>query len=213
MTTIAVGDIHGKYQRFTQLLPRLKKYAKGATLVTLGDYVDRGPGSCAVVKLLMSGGLHKYGFAKVVCLKGNHEAMMVDAVLFGRGRQDWLRNGGTETIKSYNGDVDLMTKQAEWMQKLPTSYRDTLRYYVHGGINPDRPLDEQWEEEQLWIRDKFLKDDRKHPLLVVHGHTPVEDVDVRHNRINLDTGAVFDGWLSAAVFNDEQEQPIKIIQV
>ena len=104
------------------------------------------------------------------------------------------------------------------MRGLPTSHEDELRYYVHAGIRPGVPLDQQTAETKLWIRDSFLRHTGPFPKYVVHGHRPTiyfdpqqTTPDVRDNRCNVDTGAGMNGYLSAAIFNDRQTKPIHTI--
>ncbi len=106
------------------------------------------------------------------------------------------------------------------MSTLPTSFEDELRIFVHAGIDPFQPLADQTDHTKLWIRHRFLHFTGALPKYVIHGHTPtaLEGVSDRvpviaENRCNLDTGAVFGGWLTAAFFNDEQAKPFHIIGV
>jgi serine/threonine protein phosphatase 1 len=106
------------------------------------------------------------------------------------------------------------------MGKLPTSYEDDLRYYVHAGVRPGVALDKQDDEAQLWIRDKFLRQAGPFPKYVVHGHTPTIYADpsqltpdIRDNRCNVDTGAGIGGPLSAAIFVDRRVKPVHTISI
>ena len=215
--TFTVGDVHGCLDKLQRLLKKCEHHAHNATLVMLGDYIDRGPDSCRVVTLLKAG-LPGYSFQHKVFLKGNHEAMMYQAIVMGVDRKLWMINGGDTTVASYKDakgelDLPLITNHAKWLGKLPTHWSDGHRYYVHAGINPDRELHQQKEEEQLWIRDKFLNSEKDHGKLIIHGHTPEDKPTFNENRIGLDTGAVFGGKLTAAVFEDESRYPIDFIQV
>lgn len=82
-----------------------------------------------------------------------------------------------------------------------------------GDIRPDRPLEAQNEDDLLWIREPFLSSNRNFGRLIVHGHTPLRsgEPDVRPNRINLDTGAVLGGPLTAAVFERDCVGPIRFL--
>jgi serine/threonine protein phosphatase 1 len=183
----------------------------------VGDYIDRGPDSYRVVQLIrhrLAGGYPV--FKSIVNLKGNHEDMMARAVLGGepRAKQDWVSpdNGGDTTVESYP-NKKILLDDAKWLATLPTSYEDKLRYYVHAGIRPGIPLKEQNDADKLWIRDLFRQDKAPHEKYVVHGHTPVRKPDVQANRINIDTGPVFGGRLTAAVFDDLQPQAVDLLQV
>jgi serine/threonine protein phosphatase 1 len=217
--TYVIGDIHGCCREFERLLDLCGDHADGrpARLITLGDYVDRGPDSFGVVQLIRHRLAGDYPiFKSVINLKGNHEDMMVRAVLGGElsAKQNWVSsdNGGDATVESYP-KREVLADDAKWLAALPTSYEDKLRYYVHAGIRPGIPLKEQNEADRLWIRDVFLKHKAPHEKYVVHGHTPVRRPDVRINRINIDTGLVFGGRLTAAVFEDLQAEPVDLLQV
>ena len=102
----------------------------------------------------------------------------------------------------------------DWLRALPLSYDDGRRFFVHAGVNPGAPLDAQDDFDLLWIREPFLSHGGDYGRLIVHGHTPLADgiPDLRGNRLNLDTGAVFGGPLTAAVFDDAQTEPIGFLQ-
>jgi serine/threonine protein phosphatase 1 len=217
--TYVIGDIHGCYREFERLLDLCSDHADGrpARLITLGDYVDRGPDSYRVVQLIRDRLAEEYPvFRSIINLKGNHEDMMVQAALGGelRAKQNWVSsdNGGDATVESYP-NRKVLADDAKWLAALPTSWEDGLRYYVHAGIRPGIPLKEQSQADKLWIRDLFLKHEAPHEKYVVHGHTPVRKPDVQANRINIDTGLVFGGRLTAAVFDDSQAEPVDLFQV
>lgn len=91
---------------------------------------------------------------------------------------------------------------------------DGLRLFVHAGIDPERPLAEQDDDALLWIREPFLSSTRDHGRLIVHGHCPIFSgvPDLRANRLNIDTAAVYGGPLTAAIFSEDQAMPIEFIQ-
>jgi serine/threonine protein phosphatase 1 len=217
--TYVIGDIHGCYREFKQLLDLCGEHAEGmpSRLITLGDYVDRGPDSFGVVRLIRHRLAGEYPvFKSIINLKGNHEDMMVQAVLGGElsDKRTWVssNNGGDATVESYP-NKKILLDDAKWLAALPTFCEDDLRYYVHAGIRPGIALKEQTDADKLWIRDLFLIHKASHEKYVVHGHTPVRKPDVRANRINIDTGLVFGGRLTAAVFDDLQATPIDLFQV
>ena len=212
----AIGDIHGSLDKLKSLVEACLEHADGRDmrLVFLGDYIDRGPDSAGVIRLLMSLQLELQ--ERLIALKGNHEAWAL-ALLDGEAEvSTWLRNGGGETLASYAAkDIgDLPRAHLDWMRSLRLSYDDGRRFFVHAGIDPDKPLDAQDEDALLWIREPFLTDGRDYGRLVVHGHTPLtgEKPDLRSNRLNLDTAAVFGGPLTAALFDDTQTEPVAYLQ-
>jgi serine/threonine protein phosphatase 1 len=217
--TYVIGDIHGCCREFKQLLDLCCEHAKGAPsrLITLGDYVDRGPDSFGVVQLIRHRLASAYPiFESIINLKGNHEAMMVQAAIGGtlHAKQIWVGpdNGGDATVESYPDQATLLD-DAKWLAALPNSFEDPLRYYVHAGIRPGVPLKEQKDADKLWIRRLFLQHKAPYEKYIVHGHTPVAKPDVQSNRVNLDTALVFGGRLTAALFDDLQCMPIDLFQV
>ena len=128
----------------------------------------------------------------------------------------WLAQGGVATLESYGNvsPAELPRAHVDWMRALRLSYDDGRRFFVHAGVDPRKPLAEQEAVDMLWIREPFLSDTRGYGRLVVHGHTPMMTgaPDLRGNRLNLDTGAVFGGPLSAAAFDDTQTAPLAFLQ-
>ncbi len=211
----AIGDVHGR----DDLLERLyglvsadaaRRYPDRARrIVHLGDYVDRGPASAQVIDRVMAG---LPGF-DTVGLKGNHEDMMLSYLETGgrREAEQWLVNGGVETLASYGVaarplDIEAVRvavgeRHRRWLERLKLSHRESGNFFVHAGIMPGRPLEEQEEKDLLWVRYAFLESREDHGVRVVHGHTPVVAPEVRPNRINLDTGAYCSGHLTCGVFD------------
>lgn len=212
--TYAVGDIHGSYDKVAGLIRHCTAHCGENELrfVFLGDYVDRGSRSKDVVDLLMQ--LQAAAPERVVCLKGNHEEMLVSAAHF-TDTQVWLDNGGDATLESYGVAcaADIPGDHLKWLARLPPSHADAKRFYVHAGIVPGVPFHEQRKEVMLWVRGRFLNDQRDHGLYVVHGHTPTDNgrPQLRRNRLCLDTFAWHGNPLFAAVFNDAHARPVAFI--
>lgn len=210
--TYAIGDIHGSLRKLRVLMARCREHAAGrpAAFVFLGDYIDRGPESAGVVRYLIA--LKSRLRDQIVALKGNHEDFALGVIDSGAQAEHWLSQGGVATLRSYGVDAAgaLPRDHVDWWRSLPLSYDDGRRFFVHAGVRPGRALDAQDEYDMLWIREPFLSDRRDHGRLIVHGHTPIERgvPDLRSNRLNLDTGAVFGGPLTAAVFAAEETPPI-----
>lgn len=203
MITIAIGDVHGCLDQLQRLLAECEDYVAGRPrrLVFLGDLIDRGPDSRGVVELVRE--LQSTDPEHVVCLAGNHEDYTLNRDDPARVER-WLKNGAPETLASFgvSDPAALPDDFVDWVRRLPTYYDDGVRLFVHAGIRPGVPLEQQTRHDLLWIRDDFLDSSVDHGRLVVHGHTPLKGgkPDVRPNRINIDTGAVFGGPLTAAVF-------------
>jgi serine/threonine protein phosphatase 1 len=214
--TYAVGDIHGSLEKLESLIAGCRQHADGRsmTFVFLGDYIDRGPQSSGVVRFLID--LRSQLPDHVVTLMGNHEAWALAVADGTMAPSNWLLSGGAETLRSYGipKAEELPPGHLEWMRALRLTHDDGRRLFVHAGINPTKPLDGQAESDLLWIREPFLSDRRDYGRLIVHGHTPLITgmPELRSNRLNLDTAAVFGGPLSAAVFDDNQTNPISFLQ-
>ena len=129
------------------------------------------------------------------------------------GLERWLENGGSATLGSYG--IAAHAPLAEVVANLPAAHLGFLRscplrfiagdyLFVHAGIRPGVPLNEQNPLDLLWIREPFLSSEENFPLVVVHGHTPVPEPELQHNRICIDTGACFGGWLTCAVLEDDR---------
>ena len=158
--TYAIGDIHGSLRKLRTLMARCRQHAHGreATFVFLGDYIDRGAESAGVVSYLIE--LQSRLRDRAIALKGNHEGFALGVVDAGTQVEHWLSQGGEATLRSY-GVADpgaLPREHVDWFRSLPLSYDDGRRFFVHAGVNPDRPLDAQDENDMLWIREPFLSD-------------------------------------------------------
>ncbi len=211
----AIGDIHGLLRALRRLVDECERDANGRPVrfVFIGDYIDRGPDSRGVVDYIMD--LQSRLAANAICLMGNHEALALSAI-DDLDTDNWILNGGDMTLRSYDVSSALQLPAAHiaWLRSLRVTFDDGLRLFVHAGINPERPLDRQDRHDLLWIRQPFLSVQQDYGRLVVHGHTPTRTgmPDMRGNRLNIDTGAIYGGPLTAAVFVSEQRNPISFIQ-
>jgi serine/threonine protein phosphatase 1 len=210
--TYAIGDIHGSYTKLRNLLSHCQSHRSGrpSRMVFIGDYVDRGRRSREVVELLIR--LQADAPDAIVCLKGNHEDMLVAAAQNGGADEvNWLLNGGDATLESYGVSTaaEIPSPHLDWFANLPLTVADERRYFVHAGVMPGVPLEKQTKEHALWIREPFLSDQSDYELLIVHGHTPSSSrrAELRPNRVNLDSGACFGGPLTAAVFEGNLRGP------
>jgi serine/threonine protein phosphatase 1 len=217
MIYYAIGDIHGQLELLQALLAKIQADAAarpgGKTLVYLGDYVDRGPDCAGVIERIMAG--PPPGITHQVALLGNHEDYFIDyydGVEPAATRwmdPDW---NGAVTLASYNGNWDRIKTHVEWLRGLPFYHQAGRYLFVHAGIFPGRPLAEQKRHEIIWIRDRFLDSTLDHGFLVVHGHTPRQPwrVDIRPNRINVDSGAAYGGPLSCIVLGDDVQEVLQV---
>lgn len=213
----AIGDIHGRRDLLDDLLARIGEDDRGrgaaaTQFIFLGDLVDRGPDSRGVVDRLL-------GFSRQApssrFLKGNHEEVFLRAVGGDlKALRFLLRIGGRATIMSYGFDeaeyasLDFEALAARLAERVPAEHVAFLSafeemievgdyLFVHAGIRPGVDFAEQKGSDLRWIRDEFLDCRDDHGKLVVHGHSITEDVDVRPNRIGIDTGAFDSGQLTA----------------
>jgi serine/threonine protein phosphatase 1 len=220
----AVGDIHGRLDLLERLVDRIQVDATlrpdaSVRIVVLGDFVDRGPSSATIIDLLT----RLKTEPNVVVLRGNHEAIMLDAYDGNHSAMDlWLEHGGVATLKSFGADLDAveiddtraMIKIARrviprrvvaWLRKLPTHVQFGRYYFVHAGIRPGVPLADQRDEDRLWIREAFTESPDDHGAVIVHGHTVYDTgVSFAPNRIGVDTGAYLTGILSAVAIQGDQ---------
>jgi serine/threonine protein phosphatase 1 len=212
----AIGDIHGCLDKLRGLLLRCEKHAAGRPMafVFVGDYIDRGPQSAGVIDCLID--LKAQHGEGVVTLMGNHEAMALAAIDGSGPPRLWFAQGGLATLKSYGvaQPGEMPGAHVDWLRALRLSHDDGRRFFVHAGVNPGSSLKAQDDTDLLWIREPFLSHRGDYGRLIVHGHTPLANgvPDLRGNRLNLDTGAVFGGPLTAAVFDAAQTEPIGFLQ-
>ncbi len=180
MRTFVIGDVHGWAESLERLLERLRpRAATGDSLVFLGDYIDRGPESRRVVELVLAERDRWLG--PVVTLKGNHEALLLEAL---EGDPQavvrWLNAGqGMATIRSYAPEGGLAAfrealpqEHLAFLQGLALWHEDENGIYVHAGIVPGKRPDECSEEALLWIRERFIESEEDCGKPVVFGHTP-----------------------------------------
>lgn len=214
----AIGDIHGRYDLFEQLLALIasdedsRPSVTTTSLILLGDLIDRGPDSAKVVDRAITLFNER---PDVTVLKGNHEEILLNAADGDRRSLALFdRVGGRETLISYG--VDSRQYDEANLHELADIIRravpqdhfafldaaiDIRRIgdyaFVHAGIKPGVALSEQIPDHLRWIRDAFLSSRVKHEAVIVHGHTITDDVELLPNRIGIDTGAYRSGRLSA----------------
>jgi serine/threonine protein phosphatase 1 len=212
-----IGDVHGRLDLLEQLLAKIhaeleRDKTRKTLLVFVGDLIDRGPSSAQVVERLRT---YRRDGVRTMFLLGNHEEVLLRILSGEKGLvAKWRSFGGSECLESYgvgaqqfagrSGDEALEIVR----RAIPDEHRqflgdfvDTCRFgdylFVHAGIRPGIEVDQQRQSDLRWIREPFLLDDSDHGFVVVHGHTISADVQVRRNRIGIDTGAYRTGVLTA----------------
>ncbi|WP_342359362.1 metallophosphoesterase [Terrarubrum flagellatum] len=219
----AIGDIHGCADLLARHHAAIDRGAaerpKGRIIeVVLGDMIDRGPDSRGVIDQL----IERSRWREIVTLRGNHENMLLRFLSDPTTLNEWIRFGGLETLLSYGVtpaptlDADGMVETARRAHAaIPAEHvrflQNTLPIwscadfvFVHAGLRPGRSLVEQDEHDLLEIRQPFLQHTGWFGAYVVHGHTPVADIDIRRNRMNLDTGAFATGRLSGVALERDR---------
>jgi serine/threonine protein phosphatase 1 len=218
----AIGDVHGRVDLLQEAFAKIDSHRNAhpianAIEIMLGDYIDRGPASFDVIELLskrVGGG--------TICLKGNHECFLLEFLKDPTILSAWQRCGGLETLVSYGlepslnlSSEDQQSLAATLADRLPAHHYNFLialplsftvgdYFFVHAGVRPGVALSNQSAEDLLWIREDFLRYKGSFGKVVVHGHTPVSEPEIRSNRINIDTGAFASGKLTCAVFEKDQ---------
>lgn len=224
-----VGDIHGRLDLFDALADAIEADIAASepaeiTVVLLGDLVDRGPDSAGVIARARAWQARR----ELRFLVGNHEEMFLESFDDLEMLRHFLKHGGRETLLSYAIDRKLYNRltleelQAAMQRAVPHEDRDFLAgfeelivagdyVFVHAGINPDLPLDEQKRHDLLWIRERFLRHCEPFSHVVVHGHTIFEAVEETDHRIGIDTGAYRTGRLTALVLEDDGRRTIQSV--
>jgi serine/threonine protein phosphatase 1 len=213
--TYVIPDIHGRSDLLSEALAEINLRAGGdaGAIVTIGDYVDKGPDSKGVIDRLLAG--VDAGW-KLVTLKGNHDALMVAALRDPSKMAAWMGKGGEVALASYGGDpAAVPPAHIAWLDRLQLTHVDAHRLYVHAGVDTGIPLGQQSEVTLLCKRYPKEFSDGFGALHVVHGHDNHPEGPLLHKgRTNLDTLAWRTGRLTVGVFDDDRPGgPIDFIVV
>ena len=219
----AIGDVHGRADLLDQVLSSIDRDLSArptprAVHVFVGDYIDRGPDSRGVLDRLVE----RAKSHELICLKGNHESFLIEFLKNPVILDAWRQFGGLETLISYGLAPSVRPDTATQMQlaadlerAMPSAHRRFLQdlklsftcgdfFFAHAGVRPGTPLAQQREDDVLWIREKFLSCKQEFGKIVIHGHTPVLEPDIRPNRINIDTGAFATGRLTCLILEHDE---------
>jgi len=226
----AMGDIHGRLDLFAALVEAIEaddaaNTPAETTVILLGDLVDRGPDSAGVVALARDWQQRR----RVRILAGNHEEMFLRGFRDIETFRHFLRHGGRETVLSYGVDKPAFAhatlEQAQDMMRVAvppediaflTDFEEMIAVgdylFVHAGIDPRVPLDQQRPHDLRWIREPFLSHPEAHGPVVVHGHTISEWPEDCGNRIGIDTGAFMTGRLTALVLEGTSRRYLEAVE-
>jgi serine/threonine protein phosphatase 1 len=211
----AIGDVHGCFTELKSLLDQIKADARVFTgekwLVLLGDYIDRGPASSAVLDWLIAQPPAEF---RRIAIAGNHERMMLDFLADPQRNRRWLEYGGTQTLRSYGIDDDALMRRNDrdtrrmlesyippdhfaLLRRLPLTLSLPGMVFVHAAFRPGIPVVEQSESDLLWGVPAVSEGATAGDPCVVHGHIPAMSALISPYRICVDTGAFATGILTA----------------
>lgn len=225
-----IGDIHGRLDLYAAMVNAIEeddaaRQPADTHVILLGDLVDRGPDSAGVIARTRAWQEKR----NVRVLAGNHEEMFLNSFKKPEVLRHFLKHGGRETVLSYGisrkqfNAMDIDELFALLPQLIPPSELEYIRdfeemiiagdyVFVHAGIDPAVPLDQQKRSDMLWIRDRFLEHEGPLDKVVIHGHTIFDKVMDCGNRIGIDTGAFRSGVLTALVLEEDQRRVIQARQ-
>jgi serine/threonine protein phosphatase 1 len=228
MCIYAVGDIHGRLDLLLRMYEGIAAHRNEHSpsdwrIIHLGDNVDRGPGSKGVLDFLIA----QSRDPRVICLAGNHDVCFLDFLAEPDPDGPFANNGGRQTALSYGVDLDFLDAAAfpsqfeAFRRAVPDAHRQFIEglrlssefgdfFFCHAGIAPDVALDRQEPQDLIWIRNKFLNHEGLYAKVIVHGHTPTREPEVRPNRVNVDTGAFASGVLTALVIEGGNKQLMQV---
>jgi len=191
-----ISDIHGYQEVFLKIMEKIKLTPKDLLIID-GDSCDRGPKSFEMyetIEKLINEGLN------IVHIFGNHEDLMIKGTENG-DLYAWYRNGGSETIKSYHSNYKAFEKHIKYIKEMPIAVDLGKYFIVHGGIEPNKTIEEQDDYQMTWIRDEFIKNPlTKTDKIIIYGHTPNLDGKIHFvddQKISIDTGSYDTGVLGA----------------
>ncbi len=227
----AIGDIHGRLDLFERMIGHIRAdemvVAERPLIVLLGDYVDRGPDSAAVLSRILR--LQAEPWCDVEVLLGNHEEYLLKFLHTAHHGPAWVDYGGGSTLGSYGVALPISrTDPSQWeevrkafSEALPEAHLALLKgmkyllkvddyVFVHAGVRPDMPLEAQGPETFLWVRGAFMAAEKACDFVVVHGHTPEDEPADKRWRIGIDSGAYATGVLTAVRLRDVSRRIIQV---
>lgn len=192
----AIGDIHGCFKSFQILIEQNIKLIYSDKVILLGDYIDRGPQSREVIDYIFDLQIKGYN---IVALRGNHEAMLIDAYYNPDITSIWIQNGGSETLRSFNiTSLNYIEPEyIEFFKGLPYYHNFEEYLFVHAGFNDGIPDPFSDKYSMIWTSNLVYENPLLTNKIIIHGHRPIpvevckEIVQRKNNVINIDTGCVY----------------------
>ncbi len=231
MRIYAIGDVHGYLELLKNIHRKIRAdlhdiAGKQYKIVFLGDYIDRGPDSAGCAQFLLDLMLED---EHVICLKGNHEDKLEKFLANPQElANSFFGYGGVECTMSYGVDMTaykdiykdagkiraeldkkISSDHKQFYSELPKSVTFGDYLFAHAGVRPGVPLDEQSEDDLMWIRSEFISNDELYDKVIVHGHTPQYPMEILTNRVNVDTCAYDTGVLSCLVLEGTSHKVIE----
>ena len=224
-----IGDLHGRADLLAAMLARISAEPQGPTarLIFVGDLIDRGPQSAAVLQKVWH--LTRTRPGQVICLMGNHERMMLDFLSAPTSpAKRWLHAGGAETLASFGvpwiSGRDAASRQtalaealraslppglSDWLAALPLYWQGDGLAVAHADADPTLPLDRQLPATLLWGLGRAAPP-RADGIWLAHGHVITPQLQITPGRISLDTGAYRTGRLSALWLDAEGHRVLEV---
>jgi serine/threonine protein phosphatase 1 len=224
----AIGDVHGRLDLLAAMHDAIaaeitRDRPQDWRVVHLGDYIDRGPDSRGVIDFLIAAGERD---ARHFFLAGNHEAGLLGFLKEPDPNGLFARYGGDATARSYGVDLEegtigeaaaalggaIPARHMAFLRGLACSVRFGDFFFCHAGIRPGVPLNRQTRRDLIWIRDDFVTWPGLHPKVIVHGHTPQPEPEIRPNRVNVDTRAYASGRLTALAVDGADKRILQVCE-
>lgn len=180
---IAITDIHGELEKLNNVLDKIEK-RDDDTFVFMGDYIDRGANSKGVVERIIELG-DRY---KCIYLIGSHEYALLHAKTDDYYQFLFDNYGGPATVRSYGSFENIFKIHGDFFRSLKFYHLTDKYLFVHAGINPDYPLEEQDEVDLVYIRGKFIYSKHKLPQKIIFGHTEFDKPYIDEGKICIDLG-------------------------
>lgn len=199
---IGISDIHGEYDKLCSVIGKISP-TKDDKIIFMGDYIDRGPRSIDVVDKLIELG----NICDCVYLVGSHEYAMLHAKSDDYYNYLFWNYGGDATVKSYGSFDNIMKIHGDFFRSLKFYHVEGKYLFVHAGFRDGISLEDQDEEDMVYIRSEFYKHKHSFPYKIIFGHTEFDKPQIQQDKICIDTGCgkFKDAPLTAIVIENGKE--------